>query len=103
LPAARASKVARAARRAFHEHLPLEASAFTFAGVLQRVGNGTTDLIIAVGEHDDDPARLIELSYALLLRACAVAHERGDEITANACGDAIEALDDLAQAPAHIQ
>lgn len=101
LPAAAAERVARAARRAFHEHLPLQASAFAFAGVLSPIGNGATDLVLAV--PNDEPARLIELAYALLLRACAVADERGDETTANAAGDAIEALDEIADEPARVQ
>lgn len=101
LPAGRAERVAMAARRAFHEHLPLQPAAFAFAGVLQPVGNGTTDLVLAVPH--EEPAQLIELAYALLIRACGVADARHDDVTATACGDALEALDDIAAPAARAQ
>ena len=98
LPAAKAERVARAARRAFHDHLPLQDGAFAFAGVLQPIGNGTTDLVLAISHEDTD--RLIDLAYALLMRACANAEASGDDFTAECAGDALEVLDDLIGEPA---
>lgn len=91
LPAAFAGRVCAAARLAISRHLPLDAGDLAFAGFNRPIGDGSTDFVIAVS--DAAPGQLAALAHNLLLRACADADETGDEALANACAEALEALD----------
>lgn len=88
----RTERVARAARAGLCEHLPLAARDVAFAGVLRDLGDGA-DLTLAAGAASDEPGVLATIAYALLLRACALADEAGDDALANACAESIELLE----------
>jgi len=88
-------RVTRGAHRALQELLPIGAGDTAFAGVLLDLGQAA-DLTLAIEQNNDTPQRLFAIAYALLMRACAGADEAGDDALANACGEALEALDDVA-------